>query len=378
MDVLKRELQRKRQLLDAEFGGRKVLRRAEIEARELQRVREAERQRLLQKQLRDSHPAAAASSRPGSSSVSSPASSSAYASSPAENGRKAEPLPRDEVIRRLRVLRQPATLFGEDDAARLRRLNEVLEDPAALADVDADEIGEGQTNDFLRDIQALRARAAAAATKPRAGAEAHQRREGGGEEREVPFEELCDEDKIAAFFRRLMGEWSQEMDEMPEAERRTAKGKAAMATCKQCARYLDPLFKQCKRKALPPDVRQALLEVVMCCMRRDYLAAVDNYIKLAIGNSPWPIGVTMVGIHERSAREKIYTNSVAHIMNDETTRKYLQSVKRLITFCQRKYPTDPSRSVEFNSLANGSDLQSLLAEQNAKNSEETLRLVAAS
>jgi len=113
-------------------------------------------------------------------------------------------------------------------------------------------------------------------------------------------------------------------------------------------------------------------------MIRDYLAAVDNYIKLAIGNSPWPIGVTMVGIHERSAREKIYTNSVAHIMNDETTRKYLQSVKRLITFCQRKYPTEPSMSVEFNSLANGSDLQSLLAEQNGKNSEETLRLVAAS
>lgn len=131
-------------------------------------------------------------------------------------------------------------------------------------------------------------------------------------------------------------------------------------------------------KTLPEDVRGSLLEVVRCCMRRDYLAAVDNYIKLAIGNSPWPIGVTMVGIHERSAREKIYANSVAHIMNDETTRKYLQSVKRLMTFCQRKYPTDPSRSVEFNSLANGSDLQSLLAEQNSKNSEETLRLVAAS
>jgi pre-mRNA-splicing factor 18 len=253
MDVLKRELQRKRQLLDTDFGGRKILRRAEIEARELQRIREAERQRLLQKQLRDSH-TAASSSPPGSSSGSPPASAPADAS-PAENGASggwAESLPRDEVIRRLRVLRQPATLFGEDDAARLRRLNDVLEDPAALADVDADEIGEGQTNDFLRDIQALRAKAAAA-TKPKAGAEA-ERREGDGEEREVPFEELCDEDKIAAFFRRLMGEWSQEMDEMPEAERRTAKGKAALATCKQCARYLDPLFKQCKKKVWTMDV----------------------------------------------------------------------------------------------------------------------------
>lgn len=106
--------------------------------------------------------------------------------------------------------------------------------------------------------------------------------------------------------------------------------------------------------------------VVECCRKRNYSAATDQYIKLAIGNAPWPIGVTMVGIHERSAREKIYTNSVAHIMNDETTRKYLQSVKRLVTFCQRRYPTLPSMAVEFNSLANGSDLESLLAEERGK------------
>ena len=67
------------------------------------------------------------------------------------------------------------------------------------------------------------------------------------------------------------------------------------------------------------------------------------------GNNPWPIGVTSVGIHERSAREKIshVMNGGAHIMNDEATRKYLQAVKRLLTFVQRAYPTDPSRSVDF-------------------------------
>ncbi|GJZ72016.1 putative reverse transcriptase domain-containing protein [Tanacetum coccineum] len=78
--------------------------------------------------------------------------------------------------------------------------------------------------------------------------------------------------------------------------------------------------------------------------QRDYEIAMDHYIRMAIGNAPWPIGETMVGIHERSAREKIYTNSVAHVMNDETTRKYLQSVKRLMTFCERRYPTMPSKA----------------------------------
>lgn len=129
-------------------------------------------------------------------------------------------------------------------------------------------------------------------------------------------------------------------------------------------------------QGLPADIRQALVVMVHHCRKRDYLAAMDQYIKLAIGNAPWPIGVTMVGIHERSAREKIHTNSVAHMMNDETTRKYLQSVKRLMTLCQRLYPTMPSKAVEFNSLANGSDLQSLLAQESERVvSEERLRLM---
>lgn len=63
---------------------------------------------------------------------------------------------------------------------------------------------------------------------------------------------------------------------------------------------------------------------------REYLKANDAYLKLSIGNAPWPIGVTMVGIHERSGREKIFSNNVAHVLNDETSRKYIQSLKRLV------------------------------------------------
>jgi pre-mRNA-splicing factor 18 len=62
--------------------------------------------------------------------------------------------------------------------------------------------------------------------------------------------------------------------------------------------------------------------------KREYQAANDSYLRLSIGNAAWPIGVTMVGIHERSAREKIGQDSVAHVLNDEVSRKYIQSVKR--------------------------------------------------
>ena len=48
------------------------------------------------------------------------------------------------------------------------------------------------------------------------------------------------------------------------------------------------------------------------------------YWKMAIGNAPWPIGVTMVGIHARTGREKIFSQQIAHVLNDETQRKFIQ------------------------------------------------------
>jgi pre-mRNA-splicing factor 18 len=119
-----------------------------------------------------------------------------------------------------------------------------------------------------------------------------------------------------------------------------------------------------------------LAEIVHFMQKREYQKANDSYLRLSIGNAPWPIGVTMVGyviqilsshfldltnmclrIHERSAREKISTDQVAHVLNDEVSRKYIQSLKRcvlvcrmgtlvltpvcrLLTFAQTKYPPD--------------------------------------
>lgn len=54
------------------------------------------------------------------------------------------------------------------------------------------------------------------------------------------------------------------------------------------------------------------------------MQANDAYLQMAIGNAPWPIGVTMVGIHARTGREKIFSKHVAHVLNDETQRKYIQ------------------------------------------------------
>ncbi|GLJ22044.1 hypothetical protein SUGI_0413070 [Cryptomeria japonica] len=403
MDFLKQELERKRKRLESDFGGRKFVKRSEIERKEIDRIREEERRELDQKNAHKHRPSDDGTTPNSDSTTPSSTVNKSSAKSKEDLAEEQKidelALPRAEVIRRLRFLKQPITLFGEDDDSRLDRLKYLLK--AGIMDLDAD-MTEGQRNDFLRDLADLQKRQKKGILQRKKGKEKEGGSDGEGEvgsddnggeggsdgvdaDKDLKrlksnFDELCDEDKILVFFKRLLKEWEQELEDRSEADKRTGRGKSMVATFKQCARYLKPLFKFCRKRCLPLDIRQALMVVVECCMKRDYLAAMDQYIKLAIGNAPWPIGVTMVGIHERSAREKIYTNSVAHIMNDETTRKYLQSIKRLMTLCQRRYPSLPSKSVEFNSLANGSDLQSLLLEEKQKlgnhNAEERLRLMA--
>ena len=77
------------------------------------------------------------------------------------------------------------------------------------------------------------------------------------------------------------------------------------------------------------------------------MKAHDAYLDVAIGRAAWPIGVTMVGIHARTGRAKIESQNVAHVMNSELQRKYLTSVKRLMTYYQKKrVDVNPSKKVQ--------------------------------
>lgn len=77
--------------------------------------------------------------------------------------------------------------------------------------------------------------------------------------------------------------------------KRSTPGKLATATQAQSAEYLKPFFKSLRQKALEPDVLMRITEIAELMIKREHMAASDAYLKLSIGNAPWPIGVTMVG-----------------------------------------------------------------------------------
>ena len=103
-----------------------------------------------------------------------------------------------------------------------------------------------------------------------------------------------------------------------------------------CETNLKPLISMLKKEKCTDEILNHLFLIVQYCMFKEFEKANDVYMRLCIGNSPWPMGVTMVGIHERSGRSKIFSSQVAHILKDETQRKQLQSIKRLMSFCQKK------------------------------------------
>jgi pre-mRNA-splicing factor 18 len=303
MDLLKQELAKKRKATTAGFGGRSFVRRSELEQKKLQQIRDEHLAKVKAKAKSSStdsdagaatdatDPDATAQAAEGNPNPSSSAAgpvSAAASVPPALAAKKTTQegallseerrideldLPRNEVIRRLRVLREPVTLFGEDDAARLERFKLVLKS-GVIDDLD---MTEGQTNDFLRDMIEMRKRQK---TGRDTYAKSKGKRVGGGDGGEggaggdsaddgggkgsgddadgdkdanrmrANFEELCNEDKILVFFKKLLNEWKQELDDMSELEKRTANGKKMVATFKQCARYLSPLLEFCRKKVI--------------------------------------------------------------------------------------------------------------------------------
>ena len=304
-----------------------------------------------------------------------------------------------ETIRRLRLLGEPATLFAEDDAARRARLR-VAQASFAVEDEHA---GGQQANEralvleaLAREERARREKEAARLGGERAGVSdtvpvagvgpgsaalsgtivPNSAGDANGSELANAFEDAARRvaaardaeashpaDQIVRFLKSLLEEWQREVDANVARDEhwgRTESGRQSAANVRLCAQHLKPLFRKCAKRKLPEDLERALFLVVKRMRARDYRAAADAYVGVAIGNAAWPIGVTMVGIHERSARTKINAQTQAHAMHDEETRKFLQSVKRLMTFAQRRFPTTPSLSLDFNSGVNGWDKESLL------------------
>lgn len=347
MDALKAEIASKRKAmptLDARPS--KYMRRGDIERlrEEAERKEREEKEAKLkaEKEKAQEKEKTERKERAGNSSIDN--SRSATRSPHPESTTDAAPsdpslsfnIPDEEAVRRLRAKGQPIRLFGESDRDRGLRIR-ALE---LIEEKDNERIG-GQ-NDFRKALEDVESRQKDVDPKTRKR-DGREGKDGVGEVLDLDLVKTDPDKLYPIIYYALKGtlkEWEAFMDDRPEQIKRSTQGKLAAATQRQSAEYLKPLFKLLRSRSLPPDMLARVSEIVHYMQRRQYQRANDSYLRLSIGNAPWPIGVTMVGIHERSAREKISADQVAHVLNDEVSRKYIQSLKRLLTFSQIKYPPD--------------------------------------
>ncbi|KAI8966225.1 hypothetical protein F5Y11DRAFT_187402 [Daldinia sp. FL1419] len=224
-----------------------------------------------------------------------------------------EDIPEEELISKLRELGEPATLFGETHRAKLKRYRRLTTVVTA-----------GPIPTTLQLVEEKDMKVDGSIPQDKAG-------------RQYLFRQL------ASYFTMVLREWEAALAR--EENRDTFAGKAAINAMVSSRDNMVPLFRKFEKGELEDDILKPVVEIVQAAQERRYVDANDGYLRLSIGKAAWPIGVTMVGIHERSAREKLHDGERGHIMSDEVTRKYLQSIKRCLTFAQVRWPPEDIRQL---------------------------------
>ncbi|MCJ1284831.1 mRNA splicing protein prp18 [Xylographa opegraphella] len=221
-----------------------------------------------------------------------------------------------ELLAKLRALGEPAVLFAETHAQRLRRYY-VLVTPKPVM----------TTGPIPTTLVLVPEAEMKVPLKPPPA---------GTPERAFLFRQL------ASYFTMVLTEWAVALAKRPAAVKESFQGRQAYGAMEQSRENMRPLFRRFEKGELEEGILEPVVEIVRSCQERRYVDANDGYLRLSIGKAAWPIGVTMVGIHERSAREKLHESDkgAAHIMSDEVTRKFLQSIKRCLSFAQTRWPPD--------------------------------------
>ena len=260
-------------------------------------------------------------------------------------------LPAKEVMRRLRLRNKPITLFGEDDRMRAERLkaleeSEPMEYDSASGggnemhkllrtmslkynvklihvcgmkdyDDDDDKIKRKSDNDDDDDEEKEEGEEAEEEEEGTQGQPPAKRKKNEDALLSLKtgtFEDAKDDKpntKIYKFFKRLLKEWYSLVSNEDGNARKTQASLKELFAFNQCVNAMEPLFKMLTEGGLPEDIFIHISIIVDKLKERKYIEADEEYLRMAIGNAPWPMGVTNVGIHDRVAREKISMNQVA-------------------------------------------------------------------
>lgn len=298
------------------------------------------------------------------------------------------PLGLTEVIDRLREMAQPITLFGETDMQRYKRLrnkekeatdgkqnpdqlmieqevnrrqrelqdeadaaNQAAQDAEedaqlAAAEDKSDSEDDAEEAEMRRDEREENKGSAPAATGVVAAEAAEPEPEVELDDIDTQTMDKCD--SIRVWCRKALKIWEKEIADKPDEEKKLAEVKRQIAAHRQVRRDIRPLQKRLRLYKMDAWLLGKICAITTLAEKREYRDAAEAYLDLSIGKAAWPVGIgcggsmlmeDAIGLHDRFNRNA-QVKDIAWAMNDVTVRKYVQAIKRLITIAQKHWPPD--------------------------------------
>lgn len=130
------------------------------------------------------------------------------------------------------------------------------------------------------------------------------------------------QDKIATqcrkYIKSMLYAWDDEVQLVPDSQ-------PSAQLLIETKRDMVPLLYKLRTGTIHKDLLTSLATTLYYLQINDMFHANDSYMKMSLGNVVWPIGIVGVGIRETT------TIKHANVMIDDTTRRWITAIKRLIT-----------------------------------------------
>ena len=164
-----------------------------------------------------------------------------------------------ELLAKLRALGEPAVLFGETHAQRVRRYY-VLVTPKPVM----------TTGPIPTTLVLVPEAEMKVPLKPPPA---------GTPERAFLFRQL------ASYFTMVLTEWAVALEKRPAAVKESFQGKQAYGAMEQSRENMRPLFRRFEKGELEEGILEPVVEIVRSCQERRYVDANDGYLRLSIGKA---------------------------------------------------------------------------------------------
>lgn len=170
----------------------------------------------------------------------------------------------EELVKKLRELDEPARLFGESHASRLRRYRRAagLDENGAPAAI----MTKGPIPTTLVPVPEAEMKVPDTVPEDAAG-------------KEFLFRQL------ASYFTMVLSEWQIALARRDENVKTSYTGKAAYNAMVQAKTSMVPLFRKLEKGELEDGILTPVVEIVRCCQERRYVHANDAYLRLSIGKA---------------------------------------------------------------------------------------------